>query len=326
MPPPRSTECPICKGTAQPFDLYPGDSALRINCENCGEFYTTYEHIADRRSNLSIADRAHVSGWIRDRWRRGEKDILVLSTDVDAVLRGVPQLTPAEKAQHLLLTLARVSEHPGTEIPRHEIRHSDAWALNPNELGIYLRWLHTQGFVAPYETSTHFSLSLDGWIEVDRLQKQRATSGTQAFMAMPFGDTRLDRIVADYFVPAAKAAGFNLRRLNEGQPAGLIDDQLRVRLRTARFVVADLTNGNQGAYWEAGFAEGLETPVIYTCERAVFDHPDRRKGPHFDTNHLVTVLWEDGKLESAAKELTTRIRATLPHEAKLEDDLVTESG
>jgi nucleoside 2-deoxyribosyltransferase len=44
-----------------------------------------------------------------------------------------------------------------------------------------------------------------------------------------------------------------------------IDDQMRVALRTSRFVVADLTRGNRGAYWEAGFAEGLGRPVIYTC-------------------------------------------------------------
>ena len=84
-------------------------------------------------------------------------------------------------------------------------------------------------------------------------------------------------------------------------------------------MVADLTNGNQGAYWEAGFAEGLDTPVIYTCEKAVFEYPDHKKGPHFDTNHLVTVLWDESNLSAAAEELKTRIRVTLPHEAKLED-------
>jgi hypothetical protein len=136
-------------------------------------------------------------------------------------------------------------------------------------------WLLEQGFPYPYDNTNRYCLTLDGWAEVDRLQTQRAANATLAFMAMPFGDPRLDAIVRDYFVPAAKRAGYDLRRLNEGQPAGLIDDQLRVRLRTARFVVADLTSGNQGTYWEAGFAEGLDTWVIYTCEKAVFKSPDR---------------------------------------------------
>ena len=53
--------------------------------------------------------------------------------------------------------------------------------------------------------------------------------------------------------------------------AGLIDDRLRVEIRTSRFLIADLTHENAGAYWEAGFAEGLGKPVIYTCEKSKFD-------------------------------------------------------
>jgi len=35
---------------------------------------------------------------------------------------------------------------------------------------------------------------------------------------------------------------------------------------------------NPGAYWEAGYAEGLGKPVIYTCEEAKFV-----EASHFDT-------------------------------------------
>jgi hypothetical protein len=312
-----STTCPVCRGKTQAYSPRTA-SLVEIRCESCGDYYASYELTRDI-DRLSAEERAHISGWIRDRWRRNERNITILSHDIPALLQGVPKLSPAEKAHHLLLTLARVSGKPGKEIPRSDIRHSDAWALDPPELTIYAMWLRQKGFVYPYETNDRYILTLDGWVEVDRLQRQRAANATLAFMAMPFGDVRLDTIVKDHFVPAARRAGYDLRRLNEGQPAGLIDDQLRVRLRTARFVIADLTSGNQGAYWEAGFAEGLDTPVIYTCERSVFDSPDRKKGTHFDTNHHVTVLWEADKLEFAASELTTRIRATLPHEAKLED-------
>jgi hypothetical protein len=218
-----------------------------------------------------------------------------------------------------VLTLARISDRPGKEIPRGDIRQSDAWAVDPADLTVYLHWLLEREFITPYADNDHISLKLAGWLEIDRLQKQRAANATLAFMAMPFGNPRLDGIVRDYFVPAAKAAGYDLRRLNEGQAAGLIDDQLRVRLRTARFVVADLTDGNQGAYWEAGFAEGLGTPVFYTCERSAFKQSEHSRGTHFDTNHLVTVLWEEDMLQAAADELKTHIRATLPGEAKLED-------
>jgi hypothetical protein len=109
-----------------------------------------------------------------------------------------------------------------------------------------------------------------------------------------------------------------LNVLTDRQPAGLIDDQLRVALRRSRFVIADLTHGNNGAYWEAGFAEGLGRPVIYTCREKEWE--DGNQKTHFDTNHLVTVIWDPQRPNDAAERLTAIIRATLPDEAKLDDD------
>jgi nucleoside 2-deoxyribosyltransferase len=134
-------------------------------------------------------------------------------------------------------------------------------------------------------------------------------------MAMQFGDKELNHTVDRCFRPSVDRAGFDLRVLTDRQPAGLIDDQLRVSLRTSRFVIADLTHGNNGAYWEAGFAEGLGRPVIYTCRKAEWDE----RKTHFDTNHLVTIIWEQDKLEEASTRLTATIRATLPGEARMSD-------
>ncbi len=77
-----------------------------------------------------------------------------------------------------------------------------------------------------------------------------------------------------------------------------------------------LTHGNQGAYWEAGFAHGLGKPVIYTCEASRFDGTNR----HFDTNHHVTIKWKLDDLAAAETELTAKIRNTLPADARMTDD------
>jgi nucleoside 2-deoxyribosyltransferase len=135
-------------------------------------------------------------------------------------------------------------------------------------------------------------------------------------MAMKFNEADLDSAVESHFKPAVAATGFELRKINDGQAAGLIDDKLRVAIRQSRFVVADLTHHNNGAYWEAGYAEGLGKPVIYTCRKDVFE--DKRHGTHFDTNHHLTVVWEPGELDVAAQQLQDTIRATLPDEAQQE--------
>jgi nucleoside 2-deoxyribosyltransferase len=90
-------------------------------------------------------------------------------------------------------------------------------------------------------------------------------------MAMKFNQPDLDRVVEECFRPAVKRTGFELRVLTDAQGAGSIDDQLRSALLASRFVIADLTHGSHGAYWEAGFAEGLGLPVIYTCEKTAWD-------------------------------------------------------
>lgn len=141
-------------------------------------------------------------------------------------------------------------------------------------------------------------MTIDGWTEVERLKAERSVS-KHGFMAMPFGKADVLNAYQNAFLPALRNAGFELRLVTENQPAGLIDDQLRVGIRTARFMVADLTHDNRGAYWEAGFAEGLGRPVFYTCEKGQFEDKDR--GTYFDTNHLNTVLWSSDALADAQK-------------------------
>jgi hypothetical protein len=57
--------------------------------------------------------------------------------------------------------------------------------------------------------------------------------------------------------------------------------------------------------------------VIYTCEKSIFESEKTR--PHFDTNHHLTVVWNESDSAKAEQELKLVIRATLPDEALLND-------
>ena len=91
--------------------------------------------------------------------------------------------------------------------------------------------------------------------------------------------------------------------------AGIIDNIMRTRIRVAKFVIADLTHNNNGAYWEAGYAEGLGKPVIYICEKEKFD----KEGTHFDTNHCTTIFWSKSRDndEDFRQELTATLHRSL---------------
>jgi nucleoside 2-deoxyribosyltransferase len=90
---------------------------------------------------------------------------------------------------------------------------------------------------------------------------------------------------------------------------------MAVEIRTARFIIAELSHHNNGAYWEAGFARGLGKPVIYMYNRTIGSSPI----PHFDVGSDHIIFWEQDKPEKAAEELKAVIRATLFAEAITED-------
>lgn len=160
--------------------------------------------------------------------------------------------------------------------------------------------------------SSGVKLSFRGWMVYDELKNNAKSKGYDAFMAMKFGDSELDNIYGNYFKPAVKQTNFNLKRVDEEPEAGIIDIRLRNKIKNCRFLIADLTHENNGAYWEAGYAEGLGKPVIYTCRS------DQKGKTHFDTNHSLTVFWDADNISKAAEELKSIIRFTIP-ESKQED-------
>jgi hypothetical protein len=256
---------------------------------------------------------------------------MITSDALDSFWTPERPRTPEAQSNDLLLRLGDDQLSPDTHWQGSGY-FLGAWIgtslFAPKEPHRGLRWIlrhaHSEGWLANYELVEHVgrrgdehvetSLTMRGWEKYAALKKLRSESKT-AFVAMKFGDKVLDSVVEKCFKPAVVRTGFELRKLTDNQPAGLIDDQIRASLLSARFVIADLTHGSHGAYWEAGFAEGLGIPVIYTCEKLAW----KEKKTHFDTNHLLTILWDETDLKGAGDALTATIRATLRAEAIQQD-------
>jgi nucleoside 2-deoxyribosyltransferase len=126
---------------------------------------------------------------------------------------------------------------------------------------------------------------------------------------MEFHDNILDPFVKDVLKPHVKEKlKIDVVDMRDSSKAGIIDNIMRERIRDAKFVLVDLTHENAGAYWEAGYAEGLGKPVIYLCEQTKFDE----KKTHFDTNHCTTVMWsKDGDNQKFKDELIATLRRSL---------------
>ena len=313
-----SWHCPVCK--AELFSAL-GHSArgdvLPVNCPNCGPYELSDSADAVLHAHPTPQDRARLAYCIR----RLPPSTLLTANLIEKMLKSAALPTPMERLDNVILRMAKIEPGTATDLLPLELRatigtESDEgalWALRQARALDYLEGdeSHLGKFKA--------TLTAKGWQRHAELMRDGAAS-RHAFMAMKFNDPDLDRVYWEHFKPAVEATGFELRRTDEGhKTAGLIDNRMRVEIRTSRFLLCDLSHGNAGAYWEAGFAEGLGRPVLFTCRRDVVDHKDHPHHPHFDTAHQPIIRWEMEDPRPAMQELKDMIRATLPAEARMEE-------
>ena len=107
--------------------------------------------------------------------------------------------------------------------------------------------------------------------------------------------------------PAIEAVGYSPLRIDREEFVGKIDDAIIAEIRRSRFVVADFTHGDGGArggvYYEAGFAHGLDLPVIFTCRSDMIDKV------HFDTRQFNHIVWENP--DDLREKLANRIGSVI---------------
>jgi hypothetical protein len=310
--------CPICSSIVKETGRGGTGDFYDYKCPVCGPFTITRTALHNLRSEKLTEKKSAVLSHAIRRMQKQDSWPEVNSKILNVIMENNYLPSPAEQADNLILWIGDNIEAPGVEIVVDpDLHKAIIGAVNNQNFHFIVSSLIEQGLVLGKKEMVKrpVTLSFKGWQRYE-LIKKGALDSRKAFMAMPFGNDLIDKVYRDYFKKAVEQKGFNLFRIDEEPKAGSIDDRLRVEIRTSKFLIAELTGGNHGAYWEAGFAEGLGKPVIYTCESSYF----KNEGTHFDTNHLHTVLWERNRLEEAAERLKITIRATLPEDAKLRDD------
>lgn len=170
-----------------------------------------------------------------------------------------------------------------------------------------LEYLQRVSWIERY--SNGYRVTVEGYRKLAEV-KTNLDSG-QAFVAMWFGD-EMNEAYENGIVPAIQGAGYKPMRIDRKQDVVKIDDEIIAEIRRSRFLVADFTHGDDGArggvYFEAGFAFGLNIPVIYLCREKEIDKI------HFDTRQYHHITWSDA--EGLRRDLKKRILALIgegPH-------------
>ncbi len=315
--------CPVCRTVLLGAPRHDGRrDVIHYYCPRCGQFALSQSAVEDlpetlRRDPDAPAKLSHA---LRRASEAETHEFFSTYTIEEVLKRPLPR--PKEQADLLVRWLAKKASGPGELLEVAPDSHAGIiGAKSAAGFCLVLDHLFDKGLVTGHQLGTkgaqgqaQVTLSFAGWEYYEQLAKGSAVY-RKAFMAMKFGEPKLERMLAEVFRPAAAKAGFDLFKLDDVPKAGLIDDRLRVEIQASDFVVADLSHDNLGAYWEAGYAEGLGKPVIYTCEQAKFE----TTRTHFDTNHHLTIVWDADKPGEAGAALKATIRATLPHLAKQTD-------
>ena len=332
----NEAECPLCLNLE-------GDSCRRtpgwdrrdisrFECGICGAYQLTYEahrHLGAGDDGLdhrkpTPQQRAILSHKVRMASSKNDSEPPTVTDDMlMSWLSDGTLPSPAMQAENLIRFVGDEVLRSGekvTILPRHvcavigtrsyrsaidlakELSERKLLRLNPQgAAGIIAGSPH------PVSIPANITLSLDGWERYES-GKRGEFVGDNDFIAMQFDDPDLDSFVRDVVKPAVKRGiGYDLVDMRDVARAGVIDDIMRVQIRDAAFVIADLTHDNHGAYWEAGYAEGLGKPVVYICEKEKFE----KQRTHFDTNHCTTVPWSKDDPEGFDRELVATLRRSL---------------
>lgn len=237
------------------------------------------------------------------------------------VLKNLELPTPAQQSDWFIDYVGRKTRVLGGRLEINPPSHGGgypqlrAWicGVEENSVQRIFEYLVEQKLLHEYRIQNHeqfkLELTIAGWKRFEELQQVNKES-KRAFMAMKFDDEQ-KQFINDKLKPIVKEVGFDLLLLTDiNSKENLIDNKLRVAIRQSRFLICDLTHCNAGAYWEAGYAEGLKLPVIYICEKSAFEHEDKTKRPHFDVNHQEIFQW-DKNSEKSIKDFLGNIKAKI---------------
>jgi hypothetical protein len=128
---------------------------------------------------------------------------------------------------------------------------------------------------------------------------------SHAFVAMPFAPS-FDDIFHYGIAPSVHGAGLLCERIDQVSFTGDVVGRLRERIRTAKFVVADVTGANPNVYLEIGFAWGCEIPVVLVCNET--------SDLKFDIRGQRCLVY--GSIRDLEIKLTQEIAAMFPEHAK----------
>jgi nucleoside 2-deoxyribosyltransferase len=278
-----------------------------VECKICGKY--SFSHInedqfEDNKSNKKfIDDKYLISSFLRENFENDKiinlKDFHLLNM-IDYIKK--PK-NPIESIDKIILFINSKVKTP-YEYYTFELKYdySIVFARNEQEFKYYLlSSLKPEINFLESNQNNGYRLSLNGWKRLDDIQNKIIDS-KKAFVAMWFDDG-MDNYYINGIKKALENTGYIPIRVKELQHNEKIDDKIIAEIKKSGLFIADFTGHRGGVYFEAGFALGLNIPVIWCCKK------DHLKDIHFDTRQYNHIIWENEN--DLYEKLLDRIEATI---------------
>jgi nucleoside 2-deoxyribosyltransferase len=134
-------------------------------------------------------------------------------------------------------------------------------------------------------------------------------------MIQPFDGGPFDKRYEDTIAPAIAAAGLEPYRVDRDPRVVIPIDEIEEGIRASQACVAEISTNNPNVWFELGYAIAAGKPVVLLAQ-----HDAAPRFP-FDVQHRHVIRYRTDSVSDFEKlrdELTTRLRAVVEKEARLE--------
>lgn len=328
----KTVSCPYCgtEASAQNDDNF---TYVFVECPTCGRFkYQAYPNTIGADIRDKVASFLYYTGTIEEHDDFRFFNFIGTKSTFDdnyekypwCYFASIPEIeafyprTFSERIDRILLGMAKRSEFFGNKITytRNQLLsamfvrrfNNKGEAIDKSvvdyQLNEICQYLDENKYIEAHVSDGiyTFVIKVDGYKRIDELQTNETHTSKNVFVAMSFADDMKE--VRESIKAAITENGYIPRIMDEIEHNHQIVPEMLYEIRQAKFVIAELTGHNNGAYFEAGYALGCGKEVIQLCSKERFGTDG-----HFDVKQINTILWDN--TEDLAERLSARIKATI---------------
>lgn len=167
--------------------------------------------------------------------------------------------------------------------------------------------------------SSHAVLTEKAW---NYIIPKKEVIAKNIFIAMSYSGTAELIFYEKAVKEAISKCGYTPMIIRDKEHIDYIPLEIEHEISHSAALIADLTEQNNGVYYEAGLARGKGIPVIFTCnkpenerslEEALGKNSTGSGKIHFDVAQINTIFWQhdDQKLDELKDRLIRRIKSIL---------------